>query len=77
MSMDEFRTKGRVSKGIVGAGVDLKGELFDIKVAENDFMIIDKKGTIHTQKFVSIPIQSRYNKPVLSEIATLVTDFFK
>lgn len=76
MSMDEFRTKGRVSKGIVGAGVDLKGEVFDIKVADSDFMVIDKKGVVYKQKFVSIPIQSRYNKPNPTDINILVTDFF-
>jgi len=76
MSMDDFRTKGRVSKGIVGAGNDLDGEVFRIKVTDSDFIIIDTKGLVYKQKFVSIPIQNRYNRPNESSVETLITEFF-
>ncbi|AEO93513.1 DNA topoisomerase II [Bacillus phage G] len=76
MSMSEFITKGRVSRGIVGAAKDFSDEVYKIKVTNEDLVIIDKKGVIHKQKFVSLPIQSRYNKPERIDFEPLVTDFY-
>ena len=39
-------------------------------------MIVDKKGIVHKQKFVSLPIQNRYNKPEPIDFEPLVTDFY-
>lgn len=76
MSLTEFITKGRVSKGILGAAKTFNDEVYKIKVANDDFMIIDKKGNVHKQKFVSIPIQNRYNKPNPMNFEPFITDFF-
>ena len=62
--------------GVAPALPQPKGKVFDIKIADKDFMIIDRKGLVHKQKFVSIPIQSRYNKPNPTEISIFITDFF-
>lgn len=76
MSMTEFITKGRVSKGIVGAAKNFKDEVFKIKVTGEDLIVVDKKGIVHNQKFVSMPVQNRYNKPESIEFEPLTTNFY-
>ncbi|MDF2533868.1 MAG: hypothetical protein K0R18_25 [Bacillales bacterium] len=76
MSLVEFITKGRVSKGILGAAKTFDDEVYKIKVASDDFMIIDKKGNVHKQKFVSIPVQNRYNKPNPLSFEPFITNFY-
>ncbi|MNM45975.1 DNA gyrase subunit A [compost metagenome] len=76
MSLTEFITKGRVSKGILGAAKTFTGEVCKIKVTDDDFMILDKKGIVYKQKFVSIPIQNRYNKPNPLSFEPFIVKFF-
>lgn len=76
VSLTEFIVKGRVSKGIVGAAKNFQDEVYKIKVADEDLLIIDKKGLVHRQKFVSIPVQNRYNKPEPIDFEPLTTDFY-
>ena len=75
ISVEEFKTKGRVSKGIIGAVFNKKEEVVKIKVTDSDFYILDKKGLVHKQKYISIPAQTRYNKPVPLDINVNITEF--
>lgn len=76
MSLAEFRTKGRVSKGIIGVPKNFDDKVYRIKVTDSDYKVIDEKGILHNQKFVSIPVQSRYNKPNDLTIKPFIINFF-
>lgn len=76
MSLTEFITKGRVSKGILGAAKTFTGEVCRMKVTDSDFMVLDKKGVVYNQKFVSMPVQNRYNKPNPLSFEPFITKFF-
>lgn len=76
MSLTEFIPKGRVSKGVVGAAKNFKDSVYKIKVTKSDFIVIDKKGVVHKQMFVSMPIQNRYNKPEPIDFEPLAIDFY-
>lgn len=77
MGMSEFKPKGRVSKGINGTEFRRgKGKVHKMKVAKEDFFVIDEKGQIHNQKFVSVTPQNRYNKPVEHTYIPVTTEFY-
>lgn len=76
MRLDEFKPKGRVSKGITGTEFRRgSGIVHKFKIAKEDFFILDEKGKVHHQKIVSILNQNRYNKPIAYDFIPLVTNF--
>ena len=75
MNLDEFKTKGRVSQGIVGANLKKDENIVGIKIANKDFFVIDKKGNIYKQKFSTITAQNRSNKHISFNVPVHIVDF--
>ena len=78
MNLEEFKPKGRISKGIKGVDFSKKnpGELYKIVIAKDDFFIVDNKGLLINYKLDKLEISNRYGKPEIISNNILINDFF-
>jgi len=75
VAIDEFKTKGRVSRGISTSTLKKNEEIVEMRVAGEDFFFIDNKGSVCKQKFANITAQGRNHRPSTLSSTVMTTRF--
>lgn len=75
ISVSEFKTKGRVSRGSTAINLKKNETIENIKVVGEDFFILDKKGVVHKQRFSSLNTQNKNHRPISINFNVMVVNF--
>ena len=75
ISVSEFKTKGRVSRGSTAINLKKSETVEQIKVVGEDFFVLDKKGVVHKQKFSNLSTQNKTHRPMPINFNAMVVSF--